>query len=227
MDDISQHLPLSQRASGDESGVSGNWRPLIGDSLIRLADLLDTLTPEQWEAPSLCTGWTVREVAGHLVWVVGSSRRKVLTAIIRSCVGSRILPMTAVDRLSRATAHHSTVELVRMLRELASRRLAGLGRRGVGDLTEVVVHGYDIAAALAHELAFSAVATGAVAVARAARAPAETKALLRNHIFTATDAGWSVGRGTPLAAPTDVLIPRLFSRTLPEISAAPSGGPTN
>lgn len=31
-----------------------------------LADLLDTLTPAQWEAPSLCGAWTVKEVAVHL-----------------------------------------------------------------------------------------------------------------------------------------------------------------
>ncbi len=32
-----------------------------------IADLLDTLTPEQWETPSLCGAWTVRDLAAHLV----------------------------------------------------------------------------------------------------------------------------------------------------------------
>jgi len=31
-----------------------------------LADYLETLTEEQWEQPSLCPGWTVRDVVGHL-----------------------------------------------------------------------------------------------------------------------------------------------------------------
>ena len=31
-----------------------------------LADLLDTLTPEQWATPSLCGAWSVKEVAVHL-----------------------------------------------------------------------------------------------------------------------------------------------------------------
>jgi len=31
-----------------------------------LADFLDTLTPEQWETPSLCPGWTVRQAAAHV-----------------------------------------------------------------------------------------------------------------------------------------------------------------
>ena len=32
-----------------------------------LADLLESLTPEQWESPSLCAGWSVRQVAAHVV----------------------------------------------------------------------------------------------------------------------------------------------------------------
>ena len=32
-----------------------------------LADLLETLTPRQWEAPSLCQGWRVRDVVAHVM----------------------------------------------------------------------------------------------------------------------------------------------------------------
>src|SRR5699024_7559288 len=31
------------------------------------ADMFDGLSDEQWRTPSLCAGWTVREVAAHLV----------------------------------------------------------------------------------------------------------------------------------------------------------------
>jgi uncharacterized protein (TIGR03083 family) len=31
-----------------------------------LADLLDDLGPAEWETPSLCAGWRVRDVAAHL-----------------------------------------------------------------------------------------------------------------------------------------------------------------
>ena len=34
---------------------------------LELADLLDTLGPEQWDAPTLCAGWTVRHLAAHLL----------------------------------------------------------------------------------------------------------------------------------------------------------------
>jgi len=29
------------------------------------AGLLERLTAQQWDAPSLCAGWTVRDVAAH------------------------------------------------------------------------------------------------------------------------------------------------------------------
>ena len=39
-----------------------------------LADLFDTLTPQQWETPSLCAGWTVRDiVAPDRVVLVGQA----------------------------------------------------------------------------------------------------------------------------------------------------------
>ena len=41
------------------------WRH-IDEQRADLADFLDTLTPEQWETPSLCDGWTVRDVAAHV-----------------------------------------------------------------------------------------------------------------------------------------------------------------
>jgi uncharacterized protein (TIGR03083 family) len=32
-----------------------------------LADFLETLTPPQWAADSLCEGWSVRDVVAHVV----------------------------------------------------------------------------------------------------------------------------------------------------------------
>lgn len=37
-----------------------------------LADLLDSLTPEQWATPSLCAGWSVRDVVAHILSYEGS-----------------------------------------------------------------------------------------------------------------------------------------------------------
>jgi uncharacterized protein (TIGR03083 family) len=39
----------------------------IAAELGEFADLLESLTPDQWDVPSLCERWHVRQVAGHII----------------------------------------------------------------------------------------------------------------------------------------------------------------
>jgi Mycothiol maleylpyruvate isomerase N-terminal domain len=39
---------------------------LARDERRDLTDFLATLTPEQWDAPTLCTRWRVRDVVAHI-----------------------------------------------------------------------------------------------------------------------------------------------------------------
>ena len=48
--------------------VDSRWRVIAAERRT-LADLLEPLTDEQWEAPSLCAGWRVRDVAAHIAMV--------------------------------------------------------------------------------------------------------------------------------------------------------------
>ncbi len=41
------------------------WRTIDGERL-SLASFLDDLFAQEWETPSLCAGWRVRDVAAHL-----------------------------------------------------------------------------------------------------------------------------------------------------------------
>ncbi|GAB2682980.1 maleylpyruvate isomerase family mycothiol-dependent enzyme [Nocardia goodfellowii] len=43
-------------------------RELLASERLELVTLLRTLTDAEWETPSLCAGWTVRDVVGHLLW---------------------------------------------------------------------------------------------------------------------------------------------------------------
>ncbi len=42
-------------------------RTLARDERADLATFLKSLSPEQWEAPTLCTAWRVRDVVAHLL----------------------------------------------------------------------------------------------------------------------------------------------------------------
>ncbi|MFH5231448.1 maleylpyruvate isomerase family mycothiol-dependent enzyme [Antrihabitans spumae] len=46
------------------------------------ADFLDDLTSEQWIAPSLCDGWTVRDVVAHTVAYLGQSRTELAANMV-------------------------------------------------------------------------------------------------------------------------------------------------
>jgi uncharacterized protein (TIGR03083 family) len=49
------------------------------------ADMFAALTPGQWRTPSLCAGWTVREVAAHLLEPLetGVGTLKLLVYLVR------------------------------------------------------------------------------------------------------------------------------------------------
>src|SRR3954467_14278634 len=59
---IGPNTVLVQRASMDDEQV---WAA-IDTQRRRVADLLSRLTDDQWSQPSLCRGWTVRDVGAHL-----------------------------------------------------------------------------------------------------------------------------------------------------------------
>jgi uncharacterized protein (TIGR03083 family) len=48
-------------------GPPADVRPLLPRERAALLDLLGPLTPEQWARPTVCLGWTVHHVTGHIV----------------------------------------------------------------------------------------------------------------------------------------------------------------
>src|SRR5215217_3960245 len=69
-----------------------------------LAALLDDLAPAEWEQPSLCAGWRVRDVAAHLALAQTGAARAALD-LLRA--GGRLQEMihdTAVRHATLPTA---------------------------------------------------------------------------------------------------------------------------
>lgn len=223
MADFARHLPLSLRSVGNESGVNARWSGHVGATVTGIADLLAGLGTEQWETQSLCGGWRVRDVAGHLVWRLGSSNRELIGSAARAYVGHHLRPGRAIDDVSRLAAAAPPEQLVASLREIAAAKTAGVGRGGITELTEAVVHGLDLAQPLGLTLPIHATAGGAVALRRSLIAPTEIKAVLRTRRLVATDAEWSVGHGEALRGTAAELILFLFGRG--PLPAQPPPGP--
>ncbi|SEB80699.1 TIGR03083 family protein [Nocardioides exalbidus] len=104
-----------------------------------LADDLAGLTDEQWEAPSWCGGWTVHDVAAHLVDNARTTRIGIVLAMARARFDFDRQNDQGVARWKGATP----AETLGRLREVVGRTTtppAPLDSR----LVEEVVHGEDV-----------------------------------------------------------------------------------
>ena len=85
----------------------------IDEQRVRTADLLEQLTDDEWSRPSLCEGWTVRDVAAHLTLqqlTLGQAIRMALrhpggvNTMIRASARSRAASSRLAGRLTPAPA---------------------------------------------------------------------------------------------------------------------------
>ncbi|CAM3715249.1 maleylpyruvate isomerase family mycothiol-dependent enzyme [Smaragdicoccus niigatensis] len=106
----------------------------------RLVALLETLTPEQWNTPSLCDGWTVSEVVAHMTMPFRTKPLHFATGMARA----RFDFNRYADRDARRFAESTTTaELVELLRRNIDHPWSPPGGGRVGALSHDVIHGLD------------------------------------------------------------------------------------
>jgi len=184
-----------------------------------LADLLAELSADEWAHPSLCVGWTVRDVAAHL------------TLAPRITVGSALVEITRARGSFNRMVHHTAKrqarrpasELVGLMRAAAGSRHLAPGQKLEDALMDVLVHGQDITVPLGRARAMppDAAVTSADHLWRMGF-PFHTRRRLAGYRLVATDVGWSAGEGAEVGGPIDALLPLLAGRTatLPRLSGA-------
>lgn len=123
---------------------------LVADERRSLADLLDGLDGQQWQAQSLCTEWTVKQVVAHLVMtpmrtptVVGATAALVRARGHLWHMGRDVAVAYAADR--------SPQQLVTMLRDLVDSHDKPRFVVATNILPDLVAHGQDIAVPLGIE----------------------------------------------------------------------------
>jgi uncharacterized protein (TIGR03083 family) len=112
------------------------------DERADLAAFLETLTPQEWHAPSLCDGWTVKDVVAHMV----SYEELTTFGLVKRFAKGRVVHANEVG--VEEFAPMSPQELMDFLsRHLRPRGLtAGFG--GMIALVDGTVHHQDIRRAL-------------------------------------------------------------------------------
>ncbi|MEU6716820.1 maleylpyruvate isomerase family mycothiol-dependent enzyme [Nonomuraea sp. NPDC046802] len=113
---------------------------LAQDERSDLAAFLATLSPHQWEAPTLCDGWRVRDVVAHMISYDELDGR----GLLRRFAAGRFLP----DRVNAVGVAHyasrSPEELQSLLAEHLRPRGLTTAFGGKIALTDCLVHHQDI-----------------------------------------------------------------------------------
>ena len=179
----------------------------IDEQRADLADFLDTLTPEQWETPSLCPGWTVRQVAAHVTHSTTNWGRLTLE-LLRA--GFRFNALTL--RLGREDSR-TPEEITAAMRAMVGGRRRPPGTAVADPLMDVMVHGQDIAIPLGLERTMPIPAATIMAERLWKMGfPFNARKRFPNVAFTATDAEFSVGQGEVIRGPIQDIVMVLSGR---------------
>jgi uncharacterized protein (TIGR03083 family) len=187
-------------------------QPAVAAEFASLAGLLAAASDAQWDTPSMCEGWRVREVVAHMTMAARYSEDEFM-AELRRCEFD-------FTRLSNEVATRDaglpTDELVASLRSEVMRRWTPPGGGYHGALNHVVIHGLDV--------------TVPLGVSR--RTPDETIRVVLDDLaaggghdhfgiaidgrrLEASDLGWSYGSGPVLRGTAADLALALCGRAVP------------
>jgi uncharacterized protein (TIGR03083 family) len=167
-----------------------------------LADLLAELAPEEWEHPSWCDAWRVRDVAAHLT-LAHTGAAAAVPALIRA--------RGSFDRMIRDTALAAAVaptdELVARIRAMVGSRRHAVGTTELEPLIDVLVHAQDVAGPLGRERPMPPEASATAADRVWARGfPFWARRRLRGVSLVATDSAWRAGAGPAICGTTGDLL---------------------
>jgi uncharacterized protein (TIGR03083 family) len=197
---------MTQAAAGTQN------EEFIAAERRELAALLAALPAVDWDAPSLCAGWRVREVVAHMTMPFRYSTLQFATALARA----RMDFAKMADRCARRDAKAPPAELVAALRDNERYPWWPPGGGFEAALTHDVIHGLDITVALGtgrrvpQDRLCQVLATVSGSQSRKHFGVDLTGIGLR-----ATDLDWSLGTGTPLSGEAQDLALVLCGRQLP------------
>jgi len=187
-------------------------QPAVAAEFVALADLLDSATDAQWDAPSLCAGWRVREVVAHMTMAARYPEDKFM-AELRRCDFD-------FDRLSNEIASRDAElpasELVASLRSDVMQHWTPPGGGWHGALNHVVIHGLDVTVPLGVPRRSSDDTIRIVLDDLTSGGVQEHFGTdIEGRSLQATDLDWSYGSGPPLRGAAEDLALVLCGRAVP------------
>jgi len=190
----------------------------MDDQRSRTVSLLEGLSTDQWDHPSLCHGWTVRHVAAHLTLqqqsfgdVIGFIGRH--PRMLRSVTLNATIRESAVIQAGALT----TAEITDRIRSTIGSRRHNAFVTPLETLTDALVHGQDIAVPLGLDLEMRPAPCALAASRRwdtrgTWMAWVNRRLPLDDHRLRATDVDWERGSGSEVAGPIGAILLLLTGR---------------
>ena len=174
-----------------------------------LADDLTTLTPAQWDTPSLCAKWTVRDVVAHLSATASMTPVKFFAGMARAGFSFSKFSKGQLDK-HRGPDPAATLADFRGLQHSTS---APPGPK-VSWLGEIVIHGADIRRPLGipHTYPLEAVRQ-VIDFYKGSNMLSGAKTRIAGLSLRATDDDWQHGQGEPVEGPLLSLLLAITGRT--------------
>ena len=184
----------------------------VDDQRTRTTRMLEGLTPEQWDHPSWCDGWSVRHVAAHLTMqqqtfgdLVGFIARH--PRMLRSVTLNATIHDSAVIRAQEL----STAQITDAIRATIGSRRHNSFVTPLETLTDALVHSQDIAGPLGLDLEMRPAPCALAASRRwdtrgSWMAWVNRRLPLDGHRFRATDTDWERGHGPEVAGPIGAIL---------------------
>ena len=187
--------------------MSDVW-PMIQTEREACADTLDSLATEQWAGESWCEGWSVRDVAAHMIASTRQSPAVFFSGLAKAGFSFDKMVDTAAKRIGQAP----TSSLVAEMRTSALRRNHPPGPV-TAMLGEMVVHGEDIRRPLGIKRDYPEETLVTVAeFYKSSNLLIGAKKRIAGLRLKATDASWTSGDGPEVSGPMASLVLAMTGR---------------
>lgn len=173
--------------------------PMIEADRRTLAEYLSGLSDEEWNRPSLCSGWSVADVAAHMLVIPTVPKGTVFVNFLTSGFN---LDKFSDKMVRRITSENAPEEIAEAMREHAGSRSTPPGLKPMGILAEVLVHSGDISEGVGTPLAFPTDHyVAAMDYLKDVQPALGCKKRIEGLHLEATDAEWSHGQGARVEGP--------------------------
>ena len=183
-------------------------RRLAREERADFAAFLATLSPQQWQAPTLCAGWRVRDVVAHVIGYDDLDTRRLLAHVIQGR-----LRLGRVNAAALARYHaRSPEQLLALLTDHPQPRGVPAALGGRVGLTEALIHHQDIRRPLAQPRAIPP--ERLLPALRIALIAPDIGGLwrIRGVRLVATDLPFSAGIGQEVRGPAEALLMTIAGR---------------